>query len=105
MNKKKRGSFQAPKGPLEWIYVLEEGKVMRDLYMVLQEKTEYVIEYWEEAGVLEIAMGEAAGSIDMEQSEDVDVLWVTLPTKGYEKAAEAIKEIEKSCGGHFEVDA
>lgn len=104
MSKKKKGSFQAPKGPLEWIYVLEEGKTMRDLYQALQEKTDYVIEYWEEAGVLEVAL-EEAGSIDMEQSEEEDVLWVTLPGKGYEKASEAIKEIEKSCGGHFEVDA
>lgn len=90
-------------GPLEWIYIFEEGKKMRDMYECLLEETEFVAEYWEDAGVLEVSPGEG-GHIDLEQSDEEDVLWVTLSSKEYEYARNAMETIEEVFGGEFYED-
>ncbi len=100
MSKKKKGKSIPPKGPLEWIYEIDGDKGMRDLYREMADGTGYKVEYWEEAGVLEISFAEIGG-IDMEQSEEEDVLWVTVSPKDYDGAMAAMKEIEKVCGGKF----
>lgn len=92
-----------PKGPLEWVYILE-GKTMREIYDVLMDGTEYEVEYWEDAGVIEISLPEE-GNLDFECSDEEGVYWVTLSSKGYDNAVEAMEVIRKICGGNFEVDA
>lgn len=100
--KKNKKPASVKKGPLEWIYVMEEGLTMRDIYDRLKE-TELDVEYWEEAEAMEISFV-LAGSMDLEQSEDNDVLWVTLSAKSYDASMEAMKVIVGACGGQFSVD-
>ena len=100
--KTSRKTIQA-QGPLEWIYLTSaECASMREIYELLSQETSYEVEYWEEAGVMEISLTEA--HIDMEESEEEDVYWVTVSARGYEEAMEAMKQIEELCGGSFEED-
>lgn len=102
-NNSKMKKSLPPKGPTEWIYEMNADKTMRDLYEALRDGLTHAVEYWEDAGVIEIAF-EEAGGIDFEQSEEADVLWVTVSPKAYEAAMDTMKEIEKLCGGSFSVD-
>lgn len=97
---KKKKMYQGKTGPLEWIYILEDGKSMRNMYECLLQETEFVAEYWEDAGVLEVSPGDG-GHIDFEQSDEEDVLWVTLSSKEYEYARNAMEKIEEVFGGEF----
>ncbi|MDO4975637.1 MAG: hypothetical protein Q4E53_00090 [Eubacteriales bacterium] len=100
-NTKKTATMK--KGPLEWIYIMEADLTMKDIYGRLRNETDFDVEYWEEAEAMEISFPEA-GSMDFEQSQDEDVLWVTLSAKSYDASMEAMKTITKVCGGQFSVD-
>ena len=99
---KKTNKVSRPKGPLEWIYIQEE-RTMREIYDLLLDGTEYDVEYWEEAQVMEVSIPQE-GNLDMEASEEAGVYWVTVSPKGYENTMEAMKIITDLCGGHFEID-
>ena len=71
LQKIQKGKAQAPKVPAEWLYVSSDKKELRQIYELFTEEMPWVAEYWEEAGVLEIAVPEA-GSVDVEELVELD---------------------------------
>lgn len=73
-----------PEIPSEWLYMLSEDRTLRAMYEVLRECKEWEAEYWEEAGVLEIALPEA-GSVDIECIDAEEELLSYMKEKRIEK--------------------
>ncbi|MBO5522050.1 MAG: hypothetical protein J5986_00010 [Roseburia sp.] len=102
----------------EWIYFGEAGTTVRKLAGVLEGQG-YELEFWEEAGVLEIGMEEGV-TIDFEETQihpkdEVTaafardngceaVFLVTFPSEHYERAKRVMKKILEKNGGVFCAD-
>lgn len=102
--------------PEEWLYLAPEGLGLRQLYETVDVQKAWKAEYWEEAGVLEIAVPEA-GSLDMEymDEEALDeylkeymdrlkmetVYAVTILPEAYPQMRKVMEWITKSAGGIF----
>lgn len=114
LQKIQKGKNTTPKVPGEWLYLAEETLELRKVYEIFTEELPWVAEYWEDAGVLEIAMLEA-GSVDVEELIELDeyleeymaerqlktVFAVTLMPEHYEKAKAVMEKIMESIGGYF----
>lgn len=114
LQKIQKGRAQTPKVPSEWLYLAEEALELRRIYELFTEELPWVAEYWEEAGVLEIAIPEA-GSVDIEELIELDeyleaymeerdlktVFAVTLMPEHYEKAKSVMEKIMDGVGGYF----
>ena len=121
-NKKKKSGFKNEKGdakkpdvPSNWFYMSENEIGVVDIKTQL-DKIELETEIWEEAGVLEIILGEA-GSMDMEEIEDdfedeysrafleehqvKSLFYVTIKPEVYDKAKEVMEAICGKLGGFF----
>ena len=121
-NKKKKSGFKNEKGdakisdvPSNWFYMSENEIGVADIKTQL-DKIELKTEIWEEAGVLEIILGEA-GSMDMEEIEDdfedeysrafleehqvKSLFYVTIKPEVYDKAKEVMEVICGKLGGFF----
>ena len=98
----------------DWLYFCKEEIHVRALYEVLKDS--YEAEIWEEAGVLEIVLGEKS-SFDMEQAKihpkdeitqefakeqgAVSVFLATFDPENYEAAEGIMKLLLKRFGGLF----
>ena len=71
LQKIQKGKNTASKVPGEWLYLAEEMLELRKVYEIFTEELPWVAEYWEDAGVLEIAIPEA-GSVDVEELIELD---------------------------------
>ncbi len=100
---KNKGKDKKDHGPLEWLYIAEDRNSMRDLYALLDHAEEFTVEYWEEAGVLEVSR-EAGGGLDLERSEEENVYWVTLSPRDYSGSVAAMEKMKELCGGNFLMD-
>ena len=121
-NKKKKSGFKNekeaaknPDVPSNWFYMSENEIGVADIKTQL-DKIELETEIWEEAGVLEIILGEA-GSMDMEEIEDdfedeysrafleehqvKSLFYVTIKQEVYDKAKEVMEAICGKLGGFF----
>lgn len=103
-----------PEVPSEWLYVTTADIDVRRIADALPAELD--IELWEEAGVLEINVGEKQ-SIDMEQvkihpTDELtknfveshgcsEVYLVTFAPEIYEQAKEIMQKILAECGGLF----
>ena len=117
-NKKKKSGFKnkkeaakKPDVPSNWFYMSGVADIKTQL-----DKIEMETEIWEEAGVLEIILGEA-GSMDMEEIEDdfedeysrafleehqvKSLFYVTIKQEVYDKAKEVMEAICGKLGGFF----
>lgn len=98
----------------EWLYFCPEEVAIRSLYEIFSEQEG--VEIWEEAGVLEIPMGEKS-SFDIETAQihpkdkttlqfaaehgAKSVFLVTFMPENYEKAESLMKQILNQFGGLF----
>jgi len=98
----------------DWLYFCPEEITVRGLYEIFAEQDD--VEIWEEAGVLEIPMGEKS-SFDVEtaqihpkdeitrqfakEQEAKAVFLVTFVPEDYEKAEQIMKQILGKFGGLF----
>lgn len=98
----------------DWLYFCPEEITIRSLYEIFSEQED--VEIWEEAGVLEIPMGEKC-SFDVEtaqihpkdeitlrfaaENEAKSVFMVTFLPEDYEKAESFMKQILGKFGGLF----
>lgn len=112
--KQKRTKEERPEVPGEWLYLAPEGVTVRQIAETVLKK--YGIELWEEAGVLEIELGEGS-SIDMEhtaihpkdtftrsfveENGCAEVYLVTFAPENYDGAKEVMRQILAGCGGLF----
>lgn len=104
------GQAQAVSG--EWLYLAPEGITIRKIADSIREEAEL----WEEAGVLEVSMGEKR-SFDVEcasvNPKDTltqnfmaangcaNVFLITFAPESYPQAREVMKQILGQCGGLF----
>ena len=114
LQKIQKGKAQAPKVPAEWLYVSSDKKELRQIYELFTEEMPWVAEYWEEAGVLEIAVPEA-GSVDVEELVELDeyletymlerqlqtVFAVTIMPEHYDRVKKVLEKIMECAGGYF----
>lgn len=107
---------KAPSVPAEWLYLAPAETELKQIYELFCEDAFLRAEYWEEAGVLEIALPEA-GSVDIERMDDdflddecrkyaekrgaKTVYAVTVVPEEYGKAREVMKKIAENLGGFF----
>lgn len=113
--KKTGGQKQAtPNVPAEWLYMVDHELAPRALYESLEEKDH--VELWEDAGVIEISMGEKS-SMDMEMVEpdlqdevgneflaehNIKCLYlVDIPAADYNNAEQWMRKIIAANGGFF----
>lgn len=98
----------------DWLYFCPEEITIRGLYEIFSEKDD--VEIWEEAGVLEIPLGETS-SLDVETAQihpkdEVTqhfaaeqgakrVFLITFMPEDYEKAEVIMKQILGRFGGMF----
>lgn len=98
----------------DWIYFCPEEITIRGLYEIFAERDD--VEIWEEAGVLEIPIGEKS-SFDVESAQIhpkdeitlqfaaergiKNVFMVTFVPEDYEKAEQIMKQIMLKFGGLF----
>ena len=98
----------------DWLYFCPEEVTIRSLYEIFSEQED--VEIWEEAGVLEIPMGEKS-SFDVESAQIhpkdeitlqfaaehgiKSVFMVTFVPEDYEKAEQIMKQILVKFGGLF----
>lgn len=102
-----------------WFYMSQEAISVKEIKTVLED-TDYEMEIWEEVGVLEIVLGEAA-SMDIEAGEeDLEFMfedeysreflkknqietafYVTIKSDAYEEAKKAMVTICGKLGGFF----
>lgn len=101
--------------PSNWYYMSENEVGVADIKKQL-DGLHQETEIWEEAGVLEIILGEA-GSMDMEEIEDdfedeysrafleehqvKSLFYVTIKPEAYDKAKEVMEVICGKLGGFF----
>lgn len=113
--KNKKEAAKKPDVPSNWFYMSENEIGVADIKTQL-DKIELETEIWEEAGVLEIILGEA-GSMDMEAIEDdfedeysrafleehqvKGLFYVTIKPEVYDKAKEVMEAICGKLGGFF----
>lgn len=110
---KKKSMSQCPK---DWLYMCPKEVELKTLKEMLEEK--YSIEYWEEAGVLEVELeAEEASSVDFEavdmrRADEVTetymkeqgiqtVFLVSIRPEDYEAAKKVMKQIISAEGGFF----
>lgn len=106
---------KAPAGiPAEWLYMTEKEISVKQIAAAFAEKG--AVEVWEEAGVVEVILGEKA-SMDMELTEtdlgdevgnefleahQIKTLFlVTIPAAEYTLAEAAMRKITAATGGFF----
>ena len=113
--KNKKDATKKPDVPSNWFYMSENEIGVADIKTQL-DKIELETEIWEEAGVLEIILGEV-GSMDMEAIEDdfedeysrafleehqvKGLFYVTIKPEVYDKAKEVMEVICGKLGGFF----
>lgn len=113
--KNEKEAVKKPDVPSNWFYMSENEIGVVDIKTQL-DKIELETEIWEEAGVLEIILGEA-GSMDMEAIEDdfedeysrafleehqvKSLFYVTIKQEVYDKAKEVMEAICGKLGGFF----
>lgn len=104
--------------PSNWFYMSQEAINVADIKKALVDAG-YEMEIWEEAGVLEIVLGETA-SMDVEEGESISLMfedeysqeflkehqvkgafYVTIKPDSYEDAQKAMTVICGKCGGFF----
>lgn len=111
---KKRVEEKGSSVPGEWLYLARSGMTVREIMEAVGDGWD--VEFWEEAGVLEIALGEA-DSMDLEytriQPRDEitksfaeshsfeEVFLVTFAPGRYEEAKVLMRKIQSQCGGLF----
>lgn len=114
LQKIQKKKTQIPGVPAEWLYLAQEEISLREVYKILEDDVLWKAEFWEEAGVLEIAIPEN-GSVDMEELEELDeylqaymeernirsVFAVTIMPEHYGKAREVMEKIMLQKGGYF----
>lgn len=112
--KQKQVKKESPAVPGEWLYLAPEGVTVRGIAGAIRKKD--AIELWEEAGVLEIELGERS-SFDMEhatihpkdaftrsfveENGCTEVYLVTFAPENYDGAKEIMQQILDGCGGLF----
>lgn len=105
---------QQAKMPGEWLYLTAEGINVRQIADAVGDA--YETELWEEAGVLEIMLGEKS-SMDIEQTRVrpgdtftadfllengcAEIFLVTFVPETYERAEALMRQILSRCGGLF----
>ena len=114
LQKIQKGRTKTSKVPAEWLYLVPEVLELRKVYEIFTGGMPWTAEYWEEAGVLEIAVPEA-GSVDLEELTELDeyleaymaehqlktVFAVTLVPENYEKVRKVMEKIMDCTGGTF----
>lgn len=112
--KSKKAKAKKPAVPGEWLYLAPEGVTVRQIAGAVHKKDG--IELWEEAGVLEIELGEGS-SLDMEhtaihpkdtftrnfveENGCAEVYLVTFPPENYDGTKAVMQQILAGCGGVF----
>lgn len=102
--------------PAEWLYLVPEALMLRQVYEIFGKDLPWKAELWEEAGVLEIEIPQA-GSVDLECMElslgdekgDAylanhqikTVFAVTIVPADFEKAKAVMAYIVERIGGFF----
>ena len=98
----------------EWLYLNQENITLFQIKELLEK--EYSVEYWEEAGVLEVETNEKC-SVDFETADvkyadeatknfleekgAKTVVLVSLSVTDYEEAEQVFRKIMKNMGGFF----
>jgi len=102
--------------PGDWLYLCPAEMELVQIKTILE--SEYSIEYWEEAGVLEVELQtEESASVDFEtvdmrradeataeyikENEIKTVFLVSIRPEAYEKAKEVMEKVIAECGGFF----
>lgn len=98
----------------EWLYLNQENITLFQVKELLEK--EYSVEYWEEAGVLEVETNEKSSvdfeTADVNYADEVTknfleekgaktVLLVSLSTSVYEEAEQVFRKMIKHMGGFF----
>ncbi|MBR5509927.1 MAG: hypothetical protein IKV59_07725 [Lachnospiraceae bacterium] len=114
LQKIQKKKISIPSVPAEWLYFMEEEMLLREIYEIFMDDAGCSAEFWQEAGVLEIAVPEY-GSVDVEEFEEIDedlqlymeehhlksVFAVTIVPEHYEKARQMMEKILSQKGGYF----
>ena len=103
--------------PKEWLYLNPAEVTPRQIAEVFEKEDRFAAQLWEEAGVVEIELGENAKSIDMEKTgadlgdEDsnqylmerniISVYLVTIVPEDERIAYEAMRCVTATLGGYF----
>lgn len=96
-------SGKAPQVPKEWLYLPGQERTLREIYEVFEDDSEIHAEIWEEAGVAELVLADGK-SMDIEETEEQDVFWVTIVPDSFSEAEKGMKKILSSLGGYFCAD-
>lgn len=98
----------------EWLYLNQENITLFQIKELLEK--EYSVEYWEEAGVLEVETNEKSSvdfeTADINRADEMTknfleekgaktVLLVSLSTSVYEEAEQVFRKIIKHMAGFF----
>lgn len=118
LNKRKEKKQNVQTMPGEWLYFASAETTVREIAGALEGEA-YELEIWEDAGVLEIGMGEGE-TVDFEQTQihpkdEVTaafarenqcktVFLVTFVPENYEKAEKIMRRILQENGGVFCAD-
>ena len=116
MRKAEPATQQKPDVPGEWLYMCPKELNVLEIRQSFGADSNYDIEVWDEAGVLEISMAEKS-SFDMEATEIhskdeitkafanergvKSVFLVTFQTEDYDEAEKIMQIICDACGGFF----
>ena len=103
--------------PREWLYLNPAEVTPRQIAEVFEKEDRFAAQLWEEAGVVEIELGEHAKSIDMEltgsdlgdeysnqylkERNITSVYLVTIVPEDEQTAYEAKRRVTASLGGYF----
>lgn len=116
-NKSKLAKIKKPKQPgypKDWLYMCEKEFGLISLKEILEN--EYSVEYWEEAGVLEVELNEEATvdfeTVDLKRADDVtkdfmetkgikNVFLVSIRPEHYEASKLVMEKVMEKEGGFF----
>lgn len=107
---------KTPQYPKDWLYMSVKTTKLQQLKSVLESK--YSIEYWEEAGVLEVALEEDGTAVmdfetvDMQRADEVTIAYikeqgveqvflVSIQPEVYMLARKVMEQIIAAEGGFF----
>lgn len=114
-NNIKKNAAPAPDVPEGWFYMSDTDMAAADIREVLAD-TDYEVEYWDAAQVLEITLeerssmdieviepklGEEEGDAFLESHQVKFLCYVTFPPQNYETARSVMEHICSRIGGFF----
>lgn len=105
---------KVPSYPKDWLYMCQKEMELSAVKEVFEE--EYSVEYWEEAGVLEVEMKDSScvdfEEVDLRRADEVTesymeehqiqtVFLVTIPPENFTGAKAVMEMLIASSGGFF----